>query len=95
MANKVNAEEQPVAQLLRMDNVAIVVQDLDAAIQFFAELGLVLEGRMQVEGDWVDRVVGLTGVRSSVPPPELPKTESVLTMVGGEIVFEAKALSTP
>lgn len=51
MANKVKTEEQPAAQLLRMDNVAIVVQDLDAAIQFFAELGLVLEGRMQVEGD--------------------------------------------
>ena len=31
----------------------------------------------------------------SVPPPELPKTESVLTMVGGKIVFDAKALSTP
>lgn len=47
MANKVKTEEQPAAQLLRMDDVAIVVQDLDAAIQFFAELGLVLESRMQ------------------------------------------------
>jgi catechol 2,3-dioxygenase-like lactoylglutathione lyase family enzyme len=55
-----------------MDNVAIVVQDLDAAIQFFAELGLVLEGRMQVEGDWVDRVVGLTGVRSEIAMMRTP-----------------------
>jgi len=80
MANKVNTEEQPVAQLLRMDNVAIVVQDLDAAIQFFAELGLVLEGRMQVEGDWVDRVVGLTGVRSEIAMMRTPDAHSRLEL---------------
>ena len=72
MANKVKTEEQPAAQLLRMDNVGIVVQDLDTAIQFFAELGLVLEGRMQIEGDWVDRVVGLTGVRSEIAMMRTP-----------------------
>ncbi len=38
--------------ILRMDNVAIVVEDLDAAITFFTELGLTLEGRMPVEGEW-------------------------------------------
>jgi catechol 2,3-dioxygenase-like lactoylglutathione lyase family enzyme len=48
--------------LLRMDNVGIVVDDLDAAIAFFEELGLELDGRGEVEGDWVDRTVGLTGV---------------------------------
>ena len=38
--------------LLRMDNVGIVVESLDAAIAFFAELGLELEGRTTVEGEW-------------------------------------------
>jgi predicted enzyme related to lactoylglutathione lyase len=80
MANKVKTEEQPAANLLRMDNVAIVVQDLDAAIQFFAELGLVLEGRMQVEGDWVNRVVGLTGVRSEIAMMRTPDGHSRLEL---------------
>jgi catechol 2,3-dioxygenase-like lactoylglutathione lyase family enzyme len=48
----------------RMDNVLIVVDDLEAATAFFAELGMELEGRAPVEGDWVDRVVGLDGVRA-------------------------------
>lgn len=47
-----------------MDNVLIVVDDLAAAIAFFAELGLELEGETTVEGPWVDRIVGLEGVRS-------------------------------
>jgi catechol 2,3-dioxygenase-like lactoylglutathione lyase family enzyme len=42
-----------------MDNVGIVVEDLDAAISFFAELGLELEGRAMVEGEWAGRVTGL------------------------------------
>jgi catechol 2,3-dioxygenase-like lactoylglutathione lyase family enzyme len=46
----------------RMDNVGIVVDDLAAAIAFFVELGLELEGEAPVEGSWVDRVVGLDGV---------------------------------
>ena len=50
----------------RMDNVAIVVTDLKAAIAFFVELGLQLEGEATVEGQWVDRVVGLDGVRSDI-----------------------------
>jgi len=45
-------------KLLRMDNIGIVVDDLKAAIAFFVELGLELEGEMTVEGQWVDRVVG-------------------------------------
>jgi catechol 2,3-dioxygenase-like lactoylglutathione lyase family enzyme len=52
--------------LLRMDNVGIVVDDLKAAIAFFADLGLELEGETTVEGQWVDRVVGLDGVRSDI-----------------------------
>ncbi len=50
----------------RMDNVLIVVDDLDAATAFFAELGLELEGRTQVEGPWVDCTVGLEGVRADI-----------------------------
>lgn len=43
----------------RMDNVGIVVEDLDAAIEFFTELGLELEGRAPIQGDWADGVTGL------------------------------------
>jgi catechol 2,3-dioxygenase-like lactoylglutathione lyase family enzyme len=46
-------------KLLRMDNVGIVVEFLDEAISFFTELGLKLEGRAMVEGEWVGRVTGL------------------------------------
>ena len=49
-----------------MDNVGIVVEDLKAAIAFFVELGLEVEGETTVEGQWVDRVVGLDGVRSDI-----------------------------
>src|SRR5690348_17022185 len=50
----------------RMDNVGIVVDDLDAAVAFFAELGMELEGKGPVEGLWADRTVGLDGVRSDI-----------------------------
>ncbi len=43
----------------RMDNVGIVVEDLDAAIEFFTELGLTLEGRMPIKGEWAGRVTGV------------------------------------
>jgi catechol 2,3-dioxygenase-like lactoylglutathione lyase family enzyme len=52
--------------ILRLDNVGIVVDDLEAAIAFFVELGLELEGRATVEGPSVDRLVGLDGVRSDI-----------------------------
>ena len=45
----------------RMDNVGIVVEDIDAAIEFFNELGLTLEGRMPIEGEWAGRVTGVRG----------------------------------
>ena len=47
----------------RMEHVGVVVDDLAGAIEFFVELGLELQGEAQVEGRWVDRVVGLDGVR--------------------------------
>ena len=50
----------------RMDNVLIVVDDLEAATAFFAELGMELEGKTLVEGDSVDRTVGLDGVRADI-----------------------------
>ena len=46
-------------KLLRMDNVSIVVESLDDAISFFSEIGLKLEGRMVIEGEWAGRVTGL------------------------------------
>src|SRR3954452_17908941 len=46
-------------KLIRMDNVGIVVESLDEAIAFFSELGLTLEGRATIEGEWAGRVTGL------------------------------------
>ena len=46
-------------KLIRMDNVGIVVESLDAAIEFFTELGLTLEGKANVAGEWAGRVTGL------------------------------------
>ena len=56
----------------RMDNVGIVVEDLDAAVAFFTELGLELEGKAQLEGLTVDRTVGLDGVRSEIAMMRTP-----------------------
>src|SRR5436190_23953161 len=50
----------------RMDNVGIVVEDIDAAIEFFTELGLELEGRAPIEGDWADGVTGLRDMRVEI-----------------------------
>jgi catechol 2,3-dioxygenase-like lactoylglutathione lyase family enzyme len=49
-----------------MDNVGIVVEDIDAAIEFFTELGLTLEGRMLLEGEWAGRVTGVRGQRVEI-----------------------------
>ena len=56
----------------RMDNVLIVVEDLEAAKAFFAELGMELEAETPVEGPWVDRVVGLDGVRADIAMMRTP-----------------------
>ncbi|HMQ69992.1 MAG TPA: VOC family protein [Ignavibacteria bacterium] len=47
------------SKLIRMDNVSIVVESLDDAVSFFTEIGLTLEGRSMVEGDWAGKVTGL------------------------------------
>jgi catechol 2,3-dioxygenase-like lactoylglutathione lyase family enzyme len=56
----------------RMDHVGIVVDDLAAAMAFFVELGLELQGEASVEGGWVDRVVGLEGVQAEIAMMETP-----------------------
>jgi catechol 2,3-dioxygenase-like lactoylglutathione lyase family enzyme len=58
--------------LQRMDNVLIVVEDLEAAKAFFAELGMELEGETQVEGPWADSTVGLNGVRADIAMMKAP-----------------------
>jgi catechol 2,3-dioxygenase-like lactoylglutathione lyase family enzyme len=58
--------------LQRMDNVGIVVDDLKAAIAFFEELGMELEGETTVEGALVDRTIGLEGVRSDIAMLRMP-----------------------
>ncbi len=62
--------------LLRMDNVLIVVEDIEAAKAFFAELGMELEGETTVEGQWVDRVIGLDGVRADIAMMRTPDGHS-------------------
>ena len=66
--------------ILRMDNVGIVVDDLKAVIAFFVELGLELEGESTVEGQWVDRIVGLDGVRSDIAMLRTPDGHSRLEL---------------
>ncbi|MQY20453.1 VOC family protein [Nocardia macrotermitis] len=56
----------------RMDNVLIVVEDLDAVIGFFVELGMELENRGPVEGPWVERVIGVEDVRQEVAMLRIP-----------------------
>ncbi len=64
----------------RMDHVSIVVDDLEAASAFFVELGLELEGEGQVEGAWVDGVVGLDDVRVDIAMVRTPDGHSRLEL---------------
>ena len=56
----------------RMDNVGIVVDDLDAAVAFFTELGMELEGRAPIEGSWAGNVVGLDDMRCEIAMLRIP-----------------------
>ncbi|GAB2947209.1 hypothetical protein GCM10023080_002290 [Streptomyces pseudoechinosporeus] len=58
--------------IYRMDHVGVAVEDLAAAIAFFVELGLELEGEAAVEGEWVDQLVGLDGVRADIAVVRTP-----------------------
>ncbi|GHB58809.1 glyoxalase [Streptomyces xanthochromogenes] len=64
----------------RMDNVGIVVEDMDAAIAFFAELGMELEGRTEVEGLVADRCTGLDGVHCDIAMLRTPDGHSRLEL---------------
>ena len=66
--------------LKRMDNVGIVVESLDAAIPFFVELGLRLEGRATIEGEWAGRVTGLEAQRVEIAMLVTPDGHSRLEL---------------
>jgi catechol 2,3-dioxygenase-like lactoylglutathione lyase family enzyme len=70
----------------RMDHVGLVVEDLEAAVAFFAELGLELEGETTVEGDFPDALLGLDGVRSDIAMVRIP---------GGEDRVELSTFRSP
>jgi catechol 2,3-dioxygenase-like lactoylglutathione lyase family enzyme len=67
--------------LQRMEHVGIVVHDLAAATEFFAELGLVLQGDGSVEGRWVDRIVALEGVRVDFAMMQTPDGNGRLELI--------------
>lgn len=58
--------------LKRLDNVGIVVENLDGAIEFFTELGLGLEDRMPIDGEWAGRVTGVRGQRVEIAMMRTP-----------------------
>jgi catechol 2,3-dioxygenase-like lactoylglutathione lyase family enzyme len=66
--------------LQRMDNVGIVVESLDAAVSFFTELGLELEGRATIEGEWAGRVTGLGDQRVEIAMMRTPDGHSRLEL---------------
>ena len=66
--------------LKRMDNVGIVVEDLGAAVDFFRELGLELEGRAMVEGEWAGRITGLGDQRVEIAMMRTPDGHSRLEL---------------
>jgi catechol 2,3-dioxygenase-like lactoylglutathione lyase family enzyme len=59
-----------------MDNVGIVVENIDAAIEFFSELGLTLEGHMPIEDEWAGRVTGVRGQRVEIAMMRTPDGHS-------------------
>src|SRR3954454_5398423 len=64
----------------RMDNVGIVVESLDSAVSFFSELGLILEGRTMIEGEWAGRVTGLGSQRVEIAMMVTPDAHSRLEL---------------
>src|SRR5689334_8057705 len=74
----------------RMDNVGIVVENLDRAVEFFTELGLTLEGRMPIEGEWAGRVTGVHGQRVEIAMMRTPDGHSRLELSR----FDAPAIAS-
>ena len=66
--------------VLRMEHVGVVVDDLVDAVAFFVELGLELESEGPVDGDWVDRIVGLRGVRAQIAMLRTPDGQGRLEL---------------
>ena len=66
--------------ILRMDHVSVVVRDLEAAIGFFVDLGMELEGRAPIEGPSVDRLNGLDGVRVDIAMMRTPDGQGKLEL---------------
>jgi catechol 2,3-dioxygenase-like lactoylglutathione lyase family enzyme len=66
--------------LKRMDNVGIVVEDLEATIDFFRDLGLELEGRATIEGEWAGRVTGLGDQRVEIAMMRTPDGQARLEL---------------
>jgi catechol 2,3-dioxygenase-like lactoylglutathione lyase family enzyme len=75
--------------ILRMDHVSVVVEDLAAAIAFFTELGMDVEGEASVEGETVDRVNGLDGIRADITMMRTPDGHGRLELTK----FNAPAVS--
>ena len=63
-----------------MDNAGIVFEDLDAAIAFFTELGMELEGRQSIEGSWADRTGGIDGLHSEIAMMRIPNGRGKLEL---------------
>ena len=63
-----------------MDNMGIVVESLDTVIAFFLELGLELEGRMEIDGEWAERVTGLHPMRAEIAMLRTPDGHSRLEL---------------
>lgn len=76
--------------VLRMDNVAIVVEDLNSAIDLFTELGLTLEGRMPVEGEWAGRVTGVRDQKVEIAMMRTPDGHSRIELSR----FEAPSIAS-
>ncbi|AMV73636.1 VOC family protein [Desulfuromonas carbonis] len=77
-------------KVMRMDNVGIVVKDIDTAIQFFTELGLALEGRMPIDGEWAGRVTGVHGQRVEIAMMRTPDGNSRIELSR----FDAPAIAS-
>ena len=74
----------------RMDNVGIVVENIDTAVEFFTELGLTLEGRMPIEDDWAGRVTGVRGQRVEIAMMRTPDGQSRIELTR----FDAPAIES-
>ena len=73
-------------KIKRIDHIGITVRDISAAIQFFVDIGLELVGEDTVEGEWVGRIVGLTGVKSKI---------AMLRTPDGNVDIELSQFLTP